>query len=187
MMVIQLLQGVWGMDGWVTWLEGLRGAYEARMRAMCAVLEANTHTTVSRDLDGDGDDDEQAAIIDKREMYSFHTPEAGMFVWVHIHITSHPAYSSYLSRDPKHTKREMMTKLWGYTAERHSCLSCPGWVFAPDQVSLEDGAAERLRLCFAAIEEGTVVDASERFCKGVREFWEMTAEEIERCCKSPEL
>lgn len=29
----------WKMDGWIRWLEGLRGNYERRMRTMCEVLE----------------------------------------------------------------------------------------------------------------------------------------------------
>jgi DNA-binding transcriptional MocR family regulator len=174
-LVVQLLQNIWGMDGWVNWLQGLRCAYEARMRAMCRVLHAHTHTTVSRDL-GDA-----TTIIDKLEMYSFQVPAAGMFVWVHVHITAHPSYTAYLARG--HSKREMVARLWAYTAKKHSCLSCPGWIFAADDDIREDGAAERMRLCFAAIEDGLLVDATLRFCTGMAVFWEFSAEEIETCCK----
>lgn len=37
----------WKMDGWVRWLDGLRGNYERRMRVMAEVLEAGRSTMVS--------------------------------------------------------------------------------------------------------------------------------------------
>lgn len=37
----------WKIDGWIRWLEGLRGNYERRMRIMCETLEDGKHATTS--------------------------------------------------------------------------------------------------------------------------------------------
>lgn len=37
----------WKMDGWIRWLEGLRGNYERRMRTMCEILEEGKSIAVS--------------------------------------------------------------------------------------------------------------------------------------------
>ncbi|PWW72325.1 PLP-dependent transferase [Tuber magnatum] len=176
-MVVQLLRNIWGMDGWVGWLEGLRAAYEARMRAMCRVLDAYKESTVVLESK-----DEDSVIVDKTKMYSFDEPMGGMFVWVHIHIASHPAYSAYLARG--HTKRAMMNQLWKYGAEEHICLPCPGWIFGANKGIREDSSAEFFRLCFAAIEAEKIEEATERFGRGIREFWGFSVDEIENCCSA---
>ncbi|KAG0635432.1 pyridoxal phosphate-dependent transferase [Tuber brumale] len=176
-MVVQLLRNIWGMDGWVGWLEGLRTAYEARMRTMCRVLDAYKESTIVLEST-----DEDSMIVDKVRMYSFDEPMGGMSVWVHIHITSHPAYAAYLARG--HTKREMMNQLWMYGAEEHICLPCPGWIFGANKNIQEDNSAEFFRLCFAAIEAEKIVEATERFGRGIREFWGLNVDEIESCCSA---
>lgn len=176
-MVVQLLRNIWGMDGWVDWLEGLRAAYEARMKTMCYVLDAYKESTVTLESI-----DEDSMIVDKVRMYSFDEPMGGMFVWVHIHIASHPAYNAYIARG--HTKRAMMTQLWKYIAEEHICLPCPGWIFGANKEIQEGSSAEFFRFCFAAIEAEEIEEATERFGKGIREFWGLNADEVVNCCSA---
>ena len=38
----------WKMDGWIRWLEGLRGNYERRMRIMCEILEDGKTIALSK-------------------------------------------------------------------------------------------------------------------------------------------
>lgn len=169
-MVAQLLTE-WGMDGWVSWLENLRGMYEKRMLSMCAALEKHAEAVVA-EVGEDG------VMVEKVRMYDFEKPMGGMFVWVRVNIRLHPAYEKYTAV-LGHTKLDMMMQLWGYVAETQLSLPCPGWTFAANGEIKEDAAAERLRFCFAAIEEEAVGEATERFGKGAEAFWGLSAEEIE--------
>lgn len=170
-MVAQLLS-VWGMDGWVRWLEGLRGVYEARMLNMCAALEKHAETVVT------SGDEEEEVVVEKVRMYEFEKPMGGMFVWVNVNIMRHPAYEEYTGVRG-HTKLEMMMQLWGYVAETQLSLPAPGWVFAASEEIKEDEAAVKLRFCFAAIEEDGVAEATERWGRGVEAFWGLDADAIE--------
>jgi DNA-binding transcriptional MocR family regulator len=175
-MVAQLLLKNWGLDGWVTWLESLRDAYEARMEAMCVELEAGSAVIEMRDTRED--EGEGAAVeIRKKALYSFVKPDGGMFVWVQMHIADHPSFEQYVS---KHSKLEMMQKLWEFVAAEQKTLPAPGSMFAPNEEIEERSACEFFRFCFAAIELEQVKVGTRRFSEGVRKFWKLSVEEIER-------
>ena len=81
----------WSMDGWVRWLEGLRGNYERRMQKISSVLEegkyAITTSTRRRSKSAAATaDDEDFEIVSKTQLYDFVYPMAGMFLWMRIHI-----------------------------------------------------------------------------------------------------
>lgn len=176
-MVIQLLT-MWGMDGWVEWLENLRGVYEQRMLVMCRALEKHAETIVTT---SDGDE----VVVEKVRMYEFEKPMGGMFVWVHVRVVEHPAYKEYTGVRG-HTKLEMATQLWMYVAETQLTLPCPGWTFAANEGIRDEAGPEKFRFCFAAIEEEGIEEATERFGKGVEAFWGLSAGEIEAWGKQSE-
>ena len=70
--------GGWQVDGWVRWLQGLRGNYERRMRTMCSVLEDGKELVKSgrrRSIDNEW------SVIEKVTLFDFKWPLGGMFVW----------------------------------------------------------------------------------------------------------
>ena len=70
--------GGWQMDGWVRWLQGLRGHYERRMQTMCSILEEGKELVTSgrRRSINDG-----WSVIEKVTLFEFIWPLGGMFVW----------------------------------------------------------------------------------------------------------
>ncbi|KAK5001701.1 hypothetical protein LTR39_006883, partial [Cryomyces antarcticus] len=87
----------WKVDGWVRWLEGLRGNYERRMNAMCQILEdgqflvkAGRRNSLTSHASSSDDDEDEWAVVEKTQMYAFDWPLGGMFIWLHINFPSHP-------------------------------------------------------------------------------------------------
>ncbi|KAF8242603.1 PLP-dependent transferase [Wilcoxina mikolae CBS 423.85] len=173
-MVAELVCREWGMDGWVMWLESLRGVYEERMRLMADILSRGKEKII---ISSSSDDDDDLDVVTKTQMYEFNPPDGGMFIWVHIHITSHPAYTEFLERGG--TKADMMEKLWSWGAITQMTLPSPGGIFAGHR-DCRDSADEFMRFCFAAVEVEEVKSATERWVKAINEFWELQAGEIEK-------
>ena len=70
----------WQMDGWIRWLEGLRGSYERRMRIMCLVFEESKELVKSGSRKSI-DIDNEWSVVDKVTLFNFMWPLGGMFVW----------------------------------------------------------------------------------------------------------
>jgi len=176
-MVAQLLVKNWGMDGWVNWLSSLRDIYKHRMEIMCEELSAGATALVSCDVVERGRRTSLVSVSEKR-LYSFIVPDGGMFVWVRMHYANHPAYKEWLDRG--NTLPKFAEKLWDYSALYKKALPSPGGVFAPTKEILDGAASEHFRFCFAAIEEEELKNATARWSEGVKEFWELSADEIEK-------
>jgi DNA-binding transcriptional MocR family regulator len=156
----------WKMDGWVRWLEGLRGSYERRMQAMCISLEEGKYV-----IKGDGSEPSESSeesgweVVDKVQMYDFTWPMGGMFVWIKVLFNTHPLYDKY--------SLETLSKaLWVHmTQEPFLCLMVPGDLFAPSQKALDE-AWQYFRLCFAPMPEKDVALITNRLVEGFRAFWQ---------------
>lgn len=176
------LQG-WKVDGWVRWLEGLRGEYERRMQGMCAALEQGRFTTKqqkfsssSRFREEESEDD--WAVVSKIPMFSFVQPRGGMFVWIQFHLESHPLFN-------KIDHERLAKALWIWlTMKPYRVLVAPGSMFSPTDEVRENEGWKYVRLCFAAIDREKVEGAGERFAQGCEAFWGLRkvsdVEEIER-------
>lgn len=165
--VAKLLVRHWGMSGWIQWLSSLRDGYEARMRIMCDILLAND-TYIA-------DSAHRSTVhVTKVRMYEVQVPDGGMFVWMRLRMRSHPAYKAF--RKAGGTRELMARKLWQYVTTTKLSLTAPGMLFRPDDTV---DASEYLRLCFAAVAEEELKDATKRFCEGVAAFWELSKEEID--------
>ncbi|KAH7015860.1 aromatic amino acid aminotransferase [Ilyonectria destructans] len=141
---------VWGIKGWIQWLEGLRITNERRMMTMATILEEN------RFLTSEGG---------QTEMFSFQWPMGGMFLWVRVNIFSHPLASSI---DPK----RLMLALWiSCTQHPYRILTVPGQDFAANEAVKEAGGFVFLRFCFAAVEETLLEAKSRSFVEACRDFW----------------
>lgn len=158
----------WKMDGWVRWLEGLRGAYERRMQDMCFALEEGKYIVLDdmdRPLPNEIDDISGWEVVSKVQMYDFAWPTGGMFVWIKICSDTHPLRSQV-------SAEKLCNALWVHLTRRpYLCLAAPGGMFAPTKKS-EDVAWQYLRVCFAPIEAEDVAAVTKKFVDGFRAFWQ---------------
>jgi DNA-binding transcriptional MocR family regulator len=157
----------WKVDGWVRWLEGLRGNYERRMSTMCDVLDAGKEAVKAgrrRSLAEIVDEDDWA-VVEKTHIYSFVRPLGGMFVWVRFDFSSHPL--------TKEVPAARLSKaLWVFwTTKPYLCLVAPGTMFAASQHVLESDSFNCFRLCFAACPAEDVENITKRFTEGAQSFW----------------
>lgn len=165
----------WQVEGWVRWLEGLRGNYERRMQTMCSMLEEGKHLVKSgrrQSLDGDW------GVVDKVPMYDFVWPLGGMFVWVKVNLQTHPLYK-------KTTPAKLSLALWVHLTEKpHLVLVSPGTIFSPTPEIAETKGWQFYRLCFAAVDEPEVGKCSTRFVEGIKSFWgKKSLDDIEESVK----
>ncbi|ORY19290.1 aromatic amino acid aminotransferas-like protein [Clohesyomyces aquaticus] len=157
----------WKVDGWVRWLEGLRGNYERRMNAMCDILDAGKYVVkAGRRQSLSSQDDEQSwAVVEKTKIYDFIRPLGGMFVWVRFDFKTHPLRK----RVPEPRLSRALWVLW--TTKPYLVLASPGGIFAPTQDIKEQDAYNCFRICFAACPEEDLKPISQRFADGARDFW----------------
>jgi DNA-binding transcriptional MocR family regulator len=166
----------WKVDGWVRWLEGLRGQYERRMQDMCTVLEEGKYIVVEenrgqhrtlrvRNLHRESIDEWE--IVNKIQMYDFHFPRGGICVWIRLCLETHPLWSQV-------DAVKLSAALWKHlTKKPYLCLAAPGWLFAPTRDKVEE-ASSYFRLCFAAVEVDDVSRITHDFVEGCRNFWQIT-------------
>lgn len=158
----------WKVEGWVRWIEGLRGVYERRMQRMCSALEegrfALKQQTPIKEEESDW------AVVSKVSLYDFDWPRGGMFIWIKVNFESHPLFDKVLG--PK-----LGSALWVHlTTKPFLVLVAPGTLFSPtEKISKEEGW-KYFRLCFAAVTEEAVAKGGENFAKGVADFWKIKRE-----------
>lgn len=158
----------WQMDGWVRWLEGLRGGYERRMNSMCTILDENkylfSHTPEGSAMTGDHVEDWE--VVDRVQMFNFVWPKAGMFTWIEVLFENHPLQSQY-----SHTK--LSKAFWIHlTRKPQLCLVGPGSLFAVTPKSLAE-AHRYIRIAFAPMEVDEVAPFTDRLVSGFRSFWRL--------------
>jgi DNA-binding transcriptional MocR family regulator len=161
----------WNMDGWVRWLEGLRGNYERRMQKMSSILEdgkyiisSSTRRRSDQDYISDSDE-EEFQVVSKTQMYDFAYPMAGMFLWMHINFETHPLFS-------KVDHQKLAKALWVYlTTMPYRVLVAPGTIFSPTKTLQEEQGWKYFRLCFAAVDDEMVEKHSKGVVEGFKNFW----------------
>ncbi|KAL9099222.1 MAG: hypothetical protein Q9163_005250 [Psora crenata] len=181
-------EGGWQMDGWVRWLEGLRGNYERRMKVMCSILEegkeiiktegqrrslaavakTEAEEAEEEEEDHDGDGDEGWSVVEKTQLYDFNWPRGGMFVWLHLRFPTHPLYG-------KVPHRTLAQALFVHlTTPKYLVLACPGTIFAATDDIRTDTGWQFLRLCFAAVDEDRLDRFTRNLVAGIHGFWAIT-------------
>jgi len=170
----------WKMDGWVRWLEGLRGEYERRMNTMCDILDAgkelikqgrrNSLTKLTRELvvselSAGTEGNEDWAVVEKTTIFNFVRPLGGMFIWVRFNFTTHPLASKFATA-------KLSRALFIYwTRKPFLLIVAPGFLFAPTEEIREKDSWNCFRLCFAAVEKNEITDITKRFVNGAQSFW----------------
>lgn len=170
----------WQMDGWVRWLEGLRGAYERRMNRMCAALDE--HAYQLKQSTPVLDDDADWGVITKTRLLSFRWPRGGMFVWVRVHFEEHPLWRAGGDKIRVIDGQVLSKALMSFaTRKPYIVLAAPGSMFGATPDVVADKAWRFYRLCFAAESEELVEPCSRRFGAAVQKFWRIKkVEEIEK-------
>ncbi|KAK5111433.1 hypothetical protein LTR62_004885 [Meristemomyces frigidus] len=163
----------WKADGWVRWLEGLRGNYERRMHKMCSILASNTSiikTGRRQSLSQQGfEEDEEWSVVETTPVLSFDWPVGGMFVWLRIEFDNHPLYNHYAKANELSRLSRALWILW--TTKPYLVLVSPGTIFSPTAVIAKSEGWKFFRLCFAAIDEEALGPVSERLVEGVKAFF----------------
>lgn len=161
----------WKIDGWVRWLEGLRGQYERRMNRMCQILDENSFQLKTGAFANSTDND--WGVVTKTQLFDFAWPRGGMFVWLRMHFEKHPLWHAQRTDLPVVIDGAAlsMALMMFLTGKQYLVLVSPGMMFsADDKVRQEIGWAY-YRICFAAETEENVDACTERFVAGVQKFW----------------
>lgn len=82
----------WKKDGWVRWLEGLRGQYERRVTRMCRILDSGS--SIVRSSVPASRRDSDCLVITKTPIFDYSWPRGGMFVWVRLLFETHPLWQA---------------------------------------------------------------------------------------------
>lgn len=178
----------WQTDGWVRWIEGLRGMYERRMNRMCKLLDEGSVYVKQGTPRAASDAD--VCVLTKTQLYDFSWPRGGMFVWIRVFFENHPLYGAASSDgkdiiDGTVLSTGMMMFL---TKKPHLVLVSPGTMFSSTEEVRRAVGWQHFRLCFAAESEENVDACSKRFAKGVRKFWAIKkVEELEDLMKDSPL
>ncbi|TDZ19598.1 Aromatic amino acid aminotransferase [Colletotrichum orbiculare MAFF 240422] len=174
----------WQMDGWVRWLEGLRGVYERRMARMSRILDAGAvqlkqSTPRNADIADWG-------VVSKTRLYDFKWPRGGMFIWLRVRFETHPLWRAEGGRViPLLDGEKLVLALLIFATQKPFRVAVsPGLMFsATDNIRVERGWAY-LRLCFAAESEENVDLCSQRLSEAIHRFWKIKkVEEIEDLIK----
>lgn len=170
----------WEMDGWVRWIEGLRGEYERRMARMCRILDEGSVYVKQGTPRSASDTD--VCVVTRTQLYDFQWPRGGMFVWIRIFLENHPLYGAPTSDGKDLIDGSTLSTglLLFLTRKPFLVLASPGMMFSATEDVRTEVGWQHYRLCFAAESEENVDSCSKRFAKGVRKFWGIkNVEELE--------
>ena len=173
----------WQVDGWVRWLEGLRGEYERRMNKMCDILDAGrTRVKTGRrrsfsrlvekvDLEGPGAGDEWA-VVETTQFFEFERPTGGMFAWIKMAFENHPLFGSM-------DNVQLALGFWLFlTTAPHKVLATPGATFAATPEIAAEKGWKYFRICFSAVPEDELEEICRRLVKGIAAFFEVKDRKI---------
>lgn len=164
----------WQTDGWVRWLEGLRGEYERRMTLTCTILDDGAYQlkqgTPVRAADSDW------GVITKTQLYSFSWPRAGMFIWLRMHFEAHPLWQAPRSDSHAGTidgPALQMALLLLLVSKPYQVVISPGTMFSATEDIVASRGWAYYRLCFAAESDDRLTSATHRVVAGIQKFWKI--------------
>ncbi|CAK9782287.1 PLP-dependent transferase [Cutaneotrichosporon oleaginosum] len=179
----------WGWDGYVRWLRGIKANYRMKRDWMLDALADSFHlesdgssinplvlsTPLGRGYTAYARPDPaspERRWDEKRGVQSAHgaplisfiPPSAGMFIFLGVHLNTHPEY-----RGPDDT-RTLMDKLWR-TLAKHHVLFAPGWAFdANGPHNIGGDGVGYFRLSFSIVTYEQTRESMEVFAKVLKQF-----------------
>ncbi|TKX18267.1 aromatic amino acid aminotransferase-like protein [Elsinoe australis] len=178
----------WKADGWIRWIEGLRGNYERRMNAMAKIMDQHKElvktgrrNSLSEALAASSlqeADDDEWSVVEKTQLYSFDWPVGGMFLWLRIHFEDHPLAG-------KVAGPRLSRAMWVFwTTKPYLVLVAPGQMFSPTEEIRDNKGWQYYRLCFAACDEPTLEPITKRVAEGINAFFKIkTVKQIDELLK----
>ncbi|KZV85986.1 PLP-dependent transferase [Exidia glandulosa HHB12029] len=158
-LVGSLLTQQWkGVDGYLRWLRGLRAQYTIR-RDFTIDAFARTFVLTPR---GEGDATSTVLVAssskDSKPLFEFVPPVGGMFIWIKLHLSSHPAHPSTPTEID-----ELERSIWVDLAE-NGLLVTPGWYF--NAAALKGQG--HFRIAFSYSDEEEMVKAIAIFARVIK-------------------
>jgi len=162
-LISQLIVKEWGMDGYITWLRGLRQIYTSRRDALVDLFVAKFDLKPSdagppvyvgwiKNRKHDGHVEEK-----KRPLLSLSPPVAGMFIWFRVYVEELKGLDR--SGDPQLDTAEK--RLWDKFAKAGALLA-PGFFFATDDNDERIKTEANFRISFSNVDHGQMEKAVER-------------------------
>ncbi|KIW64666.1 hypothetical protein PV04_09584 [Phialophora macrospora] len=152
--VYKLVSETWGHDGFLQWLNGLAGYYQAKATVMLRAMERELGTGVLADV------------------CSWNEIRAGIFIWLKIDCTRLPEMSQ-TAMDVEARQEALLEIEDRIHAEaiKEGVLPCKGSFFRASTRACESPDSVFLRLTFASSEEDELVKAVERLGTALRKMF----------------
>ncbi|OLN84958.1 Aromatic amino acid aminotransferase C56E4.03-like protein 2 [Colletotrichum chlorophyti] len=170
----------WKMDGWVRWLEGLRGVYERRMSRMSSILDGGAYQL--KQSTPRSAEDAEWGVVSKTRLYEFAWPRGGMFIWMRLRLETHPLWMAEGGKRIPLLHGELLSTalLFFATKPPFKVLASPGLIFSATPAVRAERGWQYFRLCFAAESEEGVDSCAQRLADAIQRFWRIKkVEEIE--------
>ncbi|KAH9947220.1 pyridoxal phosphate-dependent transferase [Amylocystis lapponica] len=178
-LVTQLLTH-WKFEGYVRWLQGLVVQYKIRrdvlVDAFAEDFDLRSTSTTHIDhwkgmavLNACMKPAKGASMLEKsslstRTLFSFVPPTSGMFIWVVVHLESHPAFGS----EPA---ERIEMQLWDKLIDA-GILIAPGWLFGANaDVAFERGTGH-FRIAFSNVTYDKLRESAKIFARVTQEFFQ---------------
>jgi len=163
-LISQLIAKEWGLDGYITWLRGLRQNYASRRDALVDLFVEKLDLT--REIASDAGppiyvgwikDKKYGGYVEKkRPLLSLSPPAAGMFIWFRVHVEELKGLDR--SGDPELDTPEK--RLWDKFAKA-GVLLAPGYFFAADGNDERIKTEANFRISFSNVDCGQMKMAVE--------------------------
>ncbi|WYZ38680.1 hypothetical protein EsH8_III_000594 [Colletotrichum jinshuiense] len=170
----------WQVDGWVRWLEGLRGVYERRMSRMSTILDEGSFQL--KQSTPRSAEDADWGVVSKTPLYEFDWPRGGMFIWLKLRLETHPLWrATGGKRIPLLDGETLSTALLFFATHKpYRVLVSPGLIFSATPAIRAERGWSYFRICFAAETEENVDLCSQKLAEAIQRFWKIKkVEEIE--------
>ncbi|KAK4168047.1 Aromatic/aminoadipate aminotransferase 1 [Cladorrhinum sp. PSN259] len=174
----------WQYSGFTRWLSGLRNAYLSRLITTCRILDSGS--TLPTILSSSSSS--SWTTIEKTKLYSFSWPRAGMFIWLQLHLESHPLFLGSSTRLPGGiVTGSILSKAFMIflTGPEYRVLIGTGSMFSATDEIREERGWGYVRLCFGAESEERNKKAAEKFVEGVKAFWGIGIGDVEELVLGP--
>jgi DNA-binding transcriptional MocR family regulator len=162
----------WKLDGWVRWIEGLRGEYERRMNRMCRILDEGRFQLKQGTPVNAADAD--WGVVTKTQIFDYSWPRGGMFVWLRFNTETHPLWGAVDSQGNLVDGTMLCSALIVFLTQKpYLVIVSPGLMFSATDEVREHSGWRHYRMCFAAIANEELEDCSQRFVDGVQRYWKI--------------
>ncbi|KAH8650026.1 pyridoxal phosphate-dependent transferase [Xylariales sp. PMI_506] len=184
-MALALLRDAWTLEGYITWLQGLRFEYQRRRDCMVCAMQREFVLVPAAEFPELGGAEGLVVAIetpDKKSripIFSFVVPTAGMFLWGRFYLSQNPRFKEIQGdASQKDPEQVFADELWAKLAEELVLLT-PGSYYYPWQGAEKSTTKTRgfdpeitfFRLSFAMATDAQMDAGIERFARVIKKSW----------------